>query len=48
MVVAPLAEALKEAGVPDYDKVARMCRRSARDYEFEKKLRLSYVFAYLF
>ena len=48
MVVAPLTEALKEAGVPNYDIIASVCRGSTSDFEFEKRLRLSYVFAFVF
>ena len=46
MKIKPLADALETAKVPRYNEVAAMCSDKVQGFEEEKRLGLSYVFAY--
>ena len=48
MQVLPLVDALKAAKVPRFDEIEAVCSEWAEEFEPEKRLPLSYVFAYTF
>ena len=46
MEIAPLVDALREAGVPNYEMISEICWDKTRDFSHDKRLELSYVLAY--